>query len=181
MDLAALAIIISLLVARARGARDGRQGGDFTDLWELAFPDTDILMLFEPAGDGIEDSNIRATTSGQAPSPQDTGSLVSTTSSRSIPRSRRTPDGGARCEPSGLERACYVPSSRTTRSLGREHRMPVPERVSRSWRRSSWRHSVRPTTGICSKGSQDGLVRSLVGWRRHAFAGRCAGRRLTKS
>ena len=29
-----------------------------SDLWELAFPDKDILMLFDPAWDGIEDPEI---------------------------------------------------------------------------------------------------------------------------
>lgn len=36
---------------------EGREA-DFTDFWEMAYPDTDILMLFDPAMDGIEDSDI---------------------------------------------------------------------------------------------------------------------------
>jgi hypothetical protein len=31
---------------------------DFEDFWELAFPDRDLDMLFEPAFDGVEDSEI---------------------------------------------------------------------------------------------------------------------------
>ncbi len=52
-------LALRALIERAEMELDlqGKEA-DYGDFWELAFPDTDILMLFDPAWDGIEDSDI---------------------------------------------------------------------------------------------------------------------------
>ncbi|HDH26385.1 MAG TPA: hypothetical protein ENH00_09360 [Actinobacteria bacterium] len=52
-------LALHALIERAEIAMelDGEQA-DFADFRELAFPDSDILMLFEPSFDGIEDSDV---------------------------------------------------------------------------------------------------------------------------
>jgi hypothetical protein len=52
-------LALRALVERAESETelDGKDY-DFGDFWELAFPDCDLDMLYEPAFDGIEDSDI---------------------------------------------------------------------------------------------------------------------------